>query len=282
MLRKSRFKQLSIVVAIIALLMIFAACTPFASDAPLGISEDTRTFTKIKDARMVAEAEDYKGYIFKTEKQTMCYRLKSPKEIKENIKYPLIVFLHGSIDGGTDNSKHMFRSLIDNVKLNVGDDCYVFMPQGNAKSDWTNYVDKKGKMKGMSEIYNACLDTLIEDMSIDKNRVYITGMSMGGGGTGFQISNFPQKYAAAMPLCGYFPEYIVSDISVLKNFPIWLGHSVKDPVVNFSESKGFYDRLVEIGNNDVHNTWLEGNAHDMTKPFYDNAEVWKWLMSKSR
>lgn len=275
-------KKIIVVVAILLLMVIaLVACEPTFSDAPQGISEDTRVFSKINDKRMVAEAVNYKGYIYKSGDDVMCFRFKEPKSVIVDKKYPLIVFLHGSGDGGMDNSSHMFRSLIESVEKYVGDDCYVFMPQGNKKLDWTQEGGKNANM-GMSDIYNACLDQLLSKYDIDEDKVYITGMSMGGNGTIYQAYNYPDKYAAAMPLCGYFPDQVFADYNVLKDIPIWISHSKNDPTVAWDNSVRLYDKLVEVGNTDVNATWIDGNKHDMTKDFYDNAEVWKWLMSKVR
>lgn len=273
-----------IIISVIALLVIFScvlvACVPFGKDAPQGISEDTRTFKKIKDERMVAENTDYKGYIFKKGDSVMTFRLKSPTTIEENKKYPLIVFLHGMGDWGTDNSRHMYKSLIESVDKYVAEECYVFMPQTNKNYDWKGTHRKTGKKS--EDIYNYCLDELIKTRAIDRDRVYITGMSMGGNGTLYQAYTHPEKYAAAVPLCGYFPDEEFSDLSRLSDIALWLAHSRTDDVVAFEESEKLYNRLVASGRTDIKTTWIDDYKHDITLPVYNNAELWQWMLEKSK
>lgn len=145
-IENEEIRRISCIVAVVAVVTLLAvSCVPFGSDAPQGISLDTRTFKKISDERMIAEAENYKGYIFKDGNSVMTFRLKKPSVIKDDMKYPLIVFLHGSGDGGTDNSRHMYKSLINSVGKYVGDDCYVLMPQADKKLDWTQIGGKSGE-----------------------------------------------------------------------------------------------------------------------------------------
>lgn len=266
------------IVSIVLLCIVLSGCTPFAIDAPQGISIDEREFKKIQDERMYAEAADYKGYIYKEGERAMCFRMKSPETIEEGKTYPIIIFLHGKGDGGTDNSKHMYRSLIDSIAKYVKEDCFVMLPQAANDLDWTQ-VGGKNRDRGMSNLYNACLDAVLQQFPIDTSRLYLTGMSMGGNGTMYQAFTHPKKYAAVMALCGYYDGY-VTDTEVLKDLPIWLSHSKNDKTVSSENSTRLYDQLIESGNSDVHLTMYEGDHHDITSLFYNQAQVWQWLMSK--
>lgn len=277
-------KLLGIVAIVTAIMILLVACTPFGSDTPQGISLDTRTFKKISDERMIAEAENYGGYIFKDGDDVMTFRFKKPSKITEGEKYPLIVFLHGSGDGGTDNSRHMYKSLINSVGKYVGDDCYVLMPQADNKLDWTQIGGKSGD-KGSSDLYNKMLDAVIAvNSAIDTSRVYLTGMSMGGNGTIYQAYNYPEKYAAVVALCGYYNENIISDLSRFDGMGIWLEHSKTDDVVNYKESEGLYNRLISYGrsNNDTKLNLIEKYKHDITEISYDNQALWQWLMAYNK
>lgn len=288
MVREDIMKKLRKVLAIVLLfavvIVLAVSCTPFGSDAPQGISLDTRTFKKISDERMIAEAENYKGYIFKDGDSVMTFRLKKPSVIKDDMKYPVIVFLHGRDDGGTDNSRHMYKSLINSVDKYVGDDCFVLMPQADKKLDWTQIGGKSGD-KGMSNLYNKMLDAVIaENSAIDTNRVYLTGMSMGGNGTIYQAYNYPEKYAAVVALCGYYNENIISDLSRFDGMGIWLEHSKTDDVVNYKESEGLYNRLISYGRStdDTKLNLIEKYKHDITEVSYYNQALWQWLMAYNK
>lgn len=278
-MKKRYFKRLlAIAMAVIMLIcvILMTACDNFGSDAPQGISEDVRNFIKIKDERMIAEAEDYKGYIFKNGDDVMTFRMKSPANFEEGKTYPLIIFLHGKGDGGTDNSRHMYKSLIESIDKFVNEDCYVLLPQAGSKSDWT----EKGNNSGL--IYNKMLNTVLASNAVDMQRIYLTGMSMGGYGTMYQAFNHAEIYAAAMPLCGYYEMEYFKDMSALKDMPIWLSHGLLDNVIPWTNTLNLYNALVVGGNSDVHVTYIEDGYHDITSAFYNDAAVWEWLMAKRK
>lgn len=260
--------------------VILTACDNVGKDAPQGISEDSRTFSKIKDERMLAEAEDYKGFIFKDGNEIMTFRMKSPKNIEEGKTYPIIIFLHGKGDGGTDNSRHMYKSLINSVDRYVKEDCYVLLPQAKAVCDWTDTSGNKGVNSGV--IYNKMLNAVIASYAIDKSRIYLTGMSMGGNGTMYQAYTHSEIYAAIMPLCGYYDMTYFYDMSKLINMPVWLSHGKLDNVLPWTNSLNMYNALIVGGNKDAHITYIEDGYHDITQAFYNHAEVWDWLMSKTK
>lgn len=280
-----RLIQITTIVVIVAVCVsILCGCMSFAS-APQGISEDSRTFKKIKDQRMYAEAPDYKGYIFKDGVESFCFRFKTPTTIEEGKAYPLVVFLHGMGDYGDDNSSHMYRSLIDSIAEYAPEDCYVFIPQGITNRDWSDNGIMTGK-GGMDALYNKCLEQLIEDYNIDTNRIYLTGMSMGGHGTIWQATNHPDKYAALMPVCGLFywddGTAIVDKLETLKDMPIWLFHSKNDATVRFNNSTKLISELDRVGNTNYKARWFVVPAHDITTYAYDSQEVWQWLFSQKR
>lgn len=256
-------------------------CTPF-KEYSQGLSEDTRTFTKIKDKRMFAEAEDYKGYVYKSGDDAFCFRLKSP-EIEQDKQYPMVVFLHGMGDWGTDNSSHMYHSLIDSVAKYVKEECFVFMPQAVKNWDWSDsgrLVDKGG----MDKLYNECLDLLLNKFPIDKSKVYLTGMSMGGHGTVWQATQHPEKYAAIMPVCGwYYSEKASIQVEKLQNIankPMWFFHSRNDKTVAFDNSTKLIAELKTLGATNIKTSWFDEPLHDITGLSYDNTEVWQWLFKQ--
>lgn len=262
-------------------MFLLVGCSLF-KEAPQGISIDSRKFTKIKDKRMYAEAEDYQGYIYKNGEEAFCFRMKSP-EIEEGKKYPMVVFLHGMGDWGNDNSRHMYHSLIDSVAQYIDEPAFVFMPQAIKNWDWTDVgvLSDKG---GMDKLYNECLDKLIVQYPIDKSRVYLTGMSMGGHGTIWQATQHPEKYAAIMPVCGlfYFEEsgIQVKNLNNIVKKPMWFFHSHNDKTVDFSNSTKLIAELENLGAQNIKSTWFEEPLHDITKLSYDNADVWEWLFSQ--
>lgn len=277
-INKKRF-LITIVLVLSMLAITLVGCGPNFDEYPIGISSDERIFNEIKDKRMDAEAEGYNGYIYNSSEGAFCFRLFEPNSVVEDKVYPMIIFLHGSGDGGSDNSSHMYRSLIESVKKYVNEDVYVFMPQAIDDYNWSRAYKND---ETMDKLYNECLDKLLEQFPIDTSRVYLTGMSMGGNGAFYQAYNYPEKYAAVMPVCGFFPEEDFDDLNKIKDMPIYLGHSKTDKAVDFSYSLDLFNKLKEISASDLNKFWLEDYAHDMTLPFYDRAELWDWLMIKKK
>lgn len=277
----SKFLFVAVVTILIISVIMLVGCSPF-KDAPQGITIDSRKFTKIKDKRMFAEAEDYQGYIYKNGEEAFCFRIKSP-DIEEGKKYPMVIFLHGMGDWGNDNSRHMYHSLIDSVEAYVNEPTFVFMPQAVKNWDWSDkgLLSDKG---GMDKLYNECLDKLIVQYPIDPSRVYLTGMSMGGHGTIWQATQHSEKYAAIMPVCGlfYFEKggIQVSNLEKIINKPMWFFHSRNDDAVEFSNSPRLIAELEKLGATNIKSTWFDEPLHDITKLAYDNAEVWQWLFSQ--
>lgn len=145
-------------------------------------------------------------------------------------------------------------------------------------------LDDTSGNKGVNSgvIYNKMLNAVIASYAIDKSRIYLTGMSMGGNGTMYQAYTHSEIYAAIMPLCGYYDMTYFYDMSKLINMPVWLSHGKLDNVLPWTNSLNMYNALIVGGNKDAHITYIEDGYHDITQAFYNHAEVWDWLMSKTK
>lgn len=272
-MRKKRFLIAVVVLMMVMATAVLSACSTLnPSDYNEGINIDVREFKESKDERKYANAPEYKGFIYRKADKLMTFRFKKPSATEDGKNYPLVIFLHGSGDWGYDNEGQMYKSLINSV-AKYGEECFVFIPQTNKNHNWTD-------TDGDSEIYNDILDNyILKNYPIDLNRVYLTGMSMGGNGTFYQADKYPEKYAAAMPLCGYTTT---ENFDNLVNMPMWIAHSKDDTAVDFSCSVYAYNKLIEIGNTKVKNTWYESEGHQITQIFYDNQEVWSWLFAQKK
>lgn len=273
-------RKIALAIALIlAVMLILVGCGNDANKFNEGVNLDEREFKKVNDERKFGEAENYKGYVYKMGDKLMYFRLKTPKVIEDGKNYPLVIFLHGAGDWGDNNIGQMYKSLITSVDKYAKEECYVFMPQTSKESAWTenNFDFRK---KGDSDIYNHCLDNyILNDLAVDKTRVYLTGMSMGGNGTLYQLYNFGEKYAAGMALCGW-SSY--KDLTPLIDMPLWLAHSEDDPSVSAISSWYVNSELLRLGNKNVKSTWYKEEGHQITQIFYDNPEVWDWLFAKKK
>ena len=127
------------------------------------------------------------------------------------------------------------------------------------------------------------LDEVIRSHAVDTNRVYLTGLSLGGYGTWHLATLHPHRFAAIAPICGGgvglygFPERVCA----LKDVPVWAFHGAKDPVVPLEESAKMVRALKECGG-DVRFTVYPEAEHDSWTETYENPELYEWLLSHSR
>lgn len=199
----------------------------------------------------------------------MPYLLYLPKTFStEKKEWPLIFFLHGSGERGSDPQKLTVHSLpkILNAKENFP--FIVVSPQCPDGKRWD------------VEVLNALLDTIIEKLPIDKNRVYLTGLSMGGFGTWRFAIAHPDRFAAIAPVCGWA---IFEDLDKLKAKPIWVFHGAKDNVVPPSESEKMVDRLrTTFGNTEVKFTLYPEANHNAWDATYANPELYEWFLQHAK
>jgi predicted peptidase len=218
------------------------------------------------------------------------YRFHSPKNRDKQKKYPLVLFMHGAGERGIDNRFQFFR--FNPVKFWETEDCFVLAPQcpsrdytaDNADCVWVDtpfgapqHTMKERPTKPM-QLSISLLDSILRLPQIDKNRVYITGLSMGGFATWELLQRFPEKFAAAIPVCGGGdPAYAQS----LMNIPIWAFHGDADKIVIPERSREMVDAITQNGGKPLY-TEYKGVGHGAWSPTYSNAEVWKWLFKQKK
>ena len=171
---------------------------------------------------------------------TLPYRLFIPDNYSPSQKYPLVLALHGEGGRGTDNTSQMqgIMAAVWADPVNQADyPCFVVVPQCPFNEVW-----------GDAPIAGAVIDlvdSLIREFTIDTNRLYITGHSMGGFGTWDMITLFPNRFAAAIPMSGGGHPALVSRIA---NTPIWDFHGALDNGMTSVElSRHMMEALENIG-----------------------------------
>jgi predicted peptidase len=122
------------------------------------------------------------------------------------------------------------------------------------------------------------VDEMVENAGIDLNRVYITGLSMGGYGTWDAIARYPNFFAAAAPICGGGDPSMVDRFATL---PIWCFHGAQDPVVKVIRSQEMVAALKKVGSK-VKYTEYPDLKHDSWTPTYANQEFYAWLFSQQK
>ena len=112
--------------------------------------------------------------------------------------------------------------------------------------------------------------------AVDSDRIYITGISMGGAGVLDQLLRHPGKYAAAMPVCGYTD---VEDLTAFAGTPMWLAHNSGDKTVSVDYSRNIYAAVKDIS--EAKYTEYDRAGHNAWDRFYSDPEVWNWAFSKT-
>ncbi len=214
------------------------------------------------------------------------YRLLKPDNYDPKQSYPLVVFLHGAGERGDDNTKQLIHGVAEfakpeNRKLHP---CFLVAPQCPAGQKWSDVdwgADSHKMPQEPAEPARLVLELIAamqKDYSIDKKRIYITGLSMGGFGTWDLIARKPDLFAAAVPVCGGGDEATAPAIAKL---PIWAFHGAKDTVVKPSRSVHMIDAIKKAGG-DPKYTEYPNVGHDSWVKAYQDPEMMKWLFSQKK
>ncbi|GAB5526158.1 MAG: dienelactone hydrolase family protein [Roseivirga sp.] len=226
---------------------------------------------------------------------TLPYRVLYPENFDKSKQYPLVYFLHGAGERGTDNEKQLVHGskLFLDSQNRKGYPAIVVFPQCPPDDYWANVsrevnpqtgkrdfiFAKKGKPTGAMKGALSLIDSLVKLSYVDKSRVYISGLSMGGMGTFELVSRRPDTFAAAMPICG--GDNPKSAGKYAKKVPFWVFHGAKDDVVppKFSEQMVAALKVKEgtvklsLYPNANHNSWDSAFAE---------PEFLSWLFSQSK
>lgn len=196
------------------------------------------------------------------------YLLYLPKNYNTKDKFPLILFLHGAGERGNDLNKLKVHGIPKIVEQKDDFPFIAVSPQCPADSWWTLEI----------EALNALLKDVIKKYSVDKKRIYLTGLSMGGFGTWSLAIAYPDRFAAIVPICGGGdPE----KVSAIKDIPVWVFHGAKDNLVKLEQSEKMVNALKQIGGN-VKFTVYPDAEHDSWTATYDNPELYEWLLQQSK
>lgn len=183
-------------------------------------------------------------------------------------QFPLVLFLHGAGERGNDIElvkRHGPPKLVEEGKE------FPFIlvsPQCPPGTRW-NY-------ETLSVI--ALLDEIESNYRVDKNKIYVTGLSMGGQGTWTLALTQPNRFAAIAPVCGWTNNWEVCKIS---NIPTWVFHGAKDVVVPVKESEDMVNALKQCSGKEIKLTIYPDANHDSWTETYNNEELYKWLLSHS-
>jgi predicted peptidase len=200
------------------------------------------------------------------------YLLYLPKGYEESdAKYPLVIFLHGAGERGSDVEKLKVHGI---PKLIAGGKNFNFIavaPQCPEDKWWGDAVEDE---------FENLLKDCIEDYRVDTSRIYLTGLSMGGFGSWYYAWKYNKAFAAVIPICGGVRSSKIKDVEAYKNIPMWVFHGAKDNVVPLSSSTAVVNALNDI-DADVKFTVYPEAEHDSWTETYENPALYKWMLSKT-
>jgi predicted peptidase len=204
------------------------------------------------------------------------YRLFEPQGLAAGQKAPLVLFLHGMGDSGTDNiaQTNWMGGLVNATKSGQFAS-YVLAPQIDTKSWFQSFSSTPNE--AMKLTIDA-LKKVINTENIDTSRVYVTGLSMGGMGTWDILAREPQLFAAAVPMSGGAD---LKTASKIKDIPVWAFHGGADSVVPVSEMRATIQALKDAGGSPKY-TEVAGADHAIWGPIYADASntLYPWLFSQ--
>ena len=219
---------------------------------------------------------------------SLSYRLLSPPNLAAGQKYPLVVFLHGAGERGNNNESQLQHCVRDFAKPENLEKypCFVLAPQCESRFRWceVDWGDPKPHLtpKEPSVPTGLLLSLLAEftkQPAVDTDRLYITGLSMGGFGTWDMITRNPGMFAAAAPICGGAD---VSAAPSLANLPIWVFHGGADGVVKTVRSHLMIEALKAAGSKTVKYSEYPGVGHGSWRNAFAEPEFFTWMFAQKR
>lgn len=206
----------------------------------------------------------------------LTYLLYLPKEYgtDPSTRFPLVLFLHGSGERGTNVQVVAVHGPPKQTKAGKQFPFILVSPQCPPDQRWEPTV-----LAGL-------LDDLEKSLRVDTHREYVTGLSMGGYGTWALAAHYPSRFAAIVPICGGGEriDFILGgkNSDALKSLGVWAFHGGKDSVVPLEESQRMVSAFEKMGNPDVKLTVYPEAGHDSWTQAYNESEIYSWLLSHHR
>lgn len=238
---------------------------------------------------------EYETGSFKKRKDSLNYRILLPENFNAQQKYPVVYFLHGSGERGFDNNSQLIHggSLFLNASYRKQFPAIVIFPQCPSDDFWANVnwqssLSQNAKSK-FSFIENAkanktmkLLEAFMKDYQknkyVDKNRIYIGGLSMGAMGTYELLRRQNKMFAAAIAICG---GDNINNVEKYKNIPLWIFHGAKDQVVDPIHSMAIADRMKALSGQ-VKFTLYANATHNSWTPAFAEKDLFPWLFSQNK
>ncbi len=216
------------------------------------------------------------------------YRIYVPYNYDSSKDYPVLTLLHGAGERGTNGTHQLtqgFPKLFDDT-ANVAFSSIVIAPHCPTEYRWVEFywgdanysceaVPESEPLKAVVKVLN----NVKNNYSVDEDRFYVSGMSMGGFGTWDLLARHSDMFAAAVPICGGGDP---SKANILKEIPIRTFHGTADNIVPLRATTNTYNAIIEAGGTKITYTALGGMDHFIWDHVYQQDWVFDWLFQQNR
>jgi predicted peptidase len=193
-------------------------------------------------------------------------------------RYPLVVFLHGSGERGDDNQAQLRLGVhgFNTPAVRARHPAIVVAPQAPAGTNWggTWYGGRTPTQDAVIRLARA----LSSRSSVDRNRIYLVGISMGAIGGWDLLARAPGLFTAAVLVCG---DPDPENAEALRDVPIWALHGSNDSAVSPVNDREMATRMQRLGGR-LRYTELDGVGHDAWEPVFADPRVYDWLFAQIR
>ena len=212
------------------------------------------------------QVQSFQGTFPKTINANYLLYLPKDYETQQQKCWPLILFLHGAGERGKDVNRVASQGLAKMLHKPQDFPFIVVSPQCAINIWW--HIDDLDMM----------LDEVVSEYRVDIDRIYVTGLSMGGFGTWALAITYPHRFAAIAPICGGGDP---TRVCAIKHVPVWTFHGAKDDIVPLERSKEMVEALKKCGGNVRFTVYPEAD-HDSWTQTYANPHLYDWLLKCTR
>ncbi|MBK6965818.1 MAG: prolyl oligopeptidase family serine peptidase [Bacteroidales bacterium] len=211
----------------------------------------------------------FTGTVQRTVESTYLIYLPDGYDEKSEMEWPLLVFLHGSGERGSDLQKVKVHGPPKLIEAGKKFPFVVLSPQCPDSTDWD------------TETLFALIRYIASEYQIDESRVYLTGLSMGGWATWDLVMAHPDYFAAIAPVCGRINRNYPLRAGEIKSLPVWVFHGAADDVVLINQVSKMIIALKAAGN-EARFTIYPLSNHDSWTETYDNPELYEWFLKQKK
>lgn len=237
-----------------------------------------------------SQDNSYQKEIFVQGNDTLKYRILYPKDFSDTKNYPLLLFLHGAGERGSDNEKqlvHGSKLFLDSIQKHPA---IVIFPQCPKNDYWANVINDRttnpvtrnfpfnNKPTKALQLVMDLLDDFQNNTFVTKEKIYVGGLSMGGMGTFEILSRKPTFFAGAFAICGGGNSALAEKYA--KNTSMWIFHGAKDDVVNPQLSLDMVSSIINFGGTPNFTLYHDAN-HNSWDQAFSEKELLNWLFSNS-